>query len=174
MHITRRFDPAAALEAFAAEISLFARPGMVLLLQGDLGAGKSTFARAFIRALAEGAAFDIPSPTFTLLQSYDETRVPVAHADLYRIGSSAELDELGLEDLLTTHVLAVEWPEKMLGLPLADRLLISRKSPPRARGNRRSPATMRSAASSARRAGETRSATFSRAMPPSAAMKRCT
>ena len=124
MQMTRRFDTAAALEAFAAEISLFARPGMALLLQGDLGAGKSTFARAFIRALAEGREFDIPSPTFTLIQSYDETRVPVAHADLYRIGSSAELGELGLEDLLTTHVLAVEWPEKMLGLSLADRLLV--------------------------------------------------
>jgi hypothetical protein len=124
MQMIRRFDTAAALEGFAAELSLFARPGMVLLLQGDLGAGKSTFARAFIRALAEGREFDIPSPTFTLVQSYDETRVPVVHADLYRIGSAAELEELGLEDLLATQVLAVEWPEKMLGQPLADRLLV--------------------------------------------------
>ncbi len=123
MQLTRRFDQA-TLEGFAAELSLFARPGMVVLLKGDLGAGKSTFARAFIRALAGGAEFDIPSPTFTLVQSYDGTRVPVAHADLYRIGSAQELDELGLEELLRTHVLAVEWPEKILDWKVADRLLI--------------------------------------------------
>ncbi len=124
MQFTRRFDKAAALEAFAAELALFARPGMVLLLKGDLGTGKSTFARAFIRALAQGAEFDIPSPTFTLVQTYDETRVPVAHADLYRIGSAQELDELGFDELVLTHVLAVEWPEKMLDGGHADRLLI--------------------------------------------------
>lgn len=124
MQFTRRFDSAAALEGFAAHLSLFARPGMVLLLKGDLGTGKSTFARAFIRALAGGAEFDVPSPTFTLVQTYDETRVPVAHADLYRIGSLQELDELGFDDLVKTHVLAVEWPEKMLDQRHADRLLI--------------------------------------------------
>ena len=124
MQIIRRFDSAAALESFAADLALFARPGMALLLKGDLGAGKSTFARAFIRALAPGQDFDIPSPTFTLVQTYDETRVPVAHADLYRIGSAGELDELGFEDLARSHVLAVEWPEKILDWPLADRLLI--------------------------------------------------
>lgn len=122
--MNRRFDLAAALEAFAAELSLFARPGMAVLLKGDLGTGKSTFARAFIRALAPGSDFDIPSPTFTLVQSYDETRVPVAHADLYRLGSARELDELGFDELLKTHVLLVEWPEMMLGWPLADRLLV--------------------------------------------------
>lgn len=124
MQITRRFETAHALEAFAAELSLFARPGMVLLLKGDLGTGKSTFARAFIRALAPGAEFDVPSPTFTLVQTYDETRVPVAHADLYRIGSIHEIGELGFEELMSTHVLAVEWPEKILDQPIADRLLI--------------------------------------------------
>lgn len=123
MQLTRHFDQA-ALEGFAAELSLFARPGMAVLLKGDLGAAKSTFARAFIRALAGGAEFDIPSPTFTLVQTYDETRVPVAHADLYRIGSAQELEELGLEELLATHVLAVEWPEKILSWTFADRLLI--------------------------------------------------
>jgi N-acetylmuramate 1-kinase len=66
----------------------------------------------------------VPSPTFTLIQTYEETRVPIAHADLYRIGSAQELDELGLEELLETHVLAVEWPEKMLGWSIVDRLLI--------------------------------------------------
>lgn len=124
MQLTRRFESAEALEAFASELSLFARPGMAVLLQGDLGAGKSTFARAFIRQLSAGAEFDIPSPTFTLVQTYEETRIPVAHADLYRIGSVQELDELGLEEMMETHVLAVEWPEKMLERTIADRLLI--------------------------------------------------
>jgi tRNA threonylcarbamoyl adenosine modification protein YjeE len=124
MHLTRRFDTAATLEAFATELSLFARPGMAVLLQGDLGAGKSTFARAFIRGLSNGAEFDIPSPTFTLVQTYDETRLPAAHADLYRLGCVQELDELGLEELMETHVLLVEWPEKMLDRAIADRLLI--------------------------------------------------
>ncbi|MFO1131590.1 MAG: tRNA (adenosine(37)-N6)-threonylcarbamoyltransferase complex ATPase subunit type 1 TsaE [Hyphomicrobiales bacterium] len=124
MNVTRRFHSAAALEGFAAELALFARPGMVLLLKGDLGTGKSTFARAFIRALAEGAEFDVPSPTFTLIQTYEETRVPVAHADLYRIGSAQELDELGFDELVTTHVLAIEWPEKMPAERHADRLQI--------------------------------------------------
>jgi N-acetylmuramate 1-kinase len=120
-----RFSSAAALAAYAAQLSLFARPGMALLLQGDLGTGKSTFARAFIRALAPDQSFDVPSPTFTLVQTYDETRVPVAHADLYRIAELQELSELGLEDLLPTHVLAIEWPEKILDWHIEDRLLIS-------------------------------------------------
>ncbi len=119
-----RFDSAEALENFAAELSLFARPGMVALLKGDLGTGKSTLARAFIRALAPGQDFDVPSPTFTLIQTYEETRVPVAHADLYRIGAAQELDELGLEELARTHVLAVEWPEKVMGSKIGDTLLI--------------------------------------------------
>ena len=101
--IERRFESAEALEIFAAELSLFARPGLVILLKGDLGTGKSTLARAFIRALAGNEALDVPSPTFTLVQSYDETRIPVLHADLYRLGSASEVDELGLDDLLPGH-----------------------------------------------------------------------
>jgi len=125
VHRERRFESAAELEQFAAELTLFARPGMALLLKGDLGAGKSTFARAFIRALAPaGSDFDVPSPTFTLVQTYDETRIPVAHADLYRIGQAGEIAELGLDDLLETHVLAVEWPEAILDWTLPDRVLV--------------------------------------------------
>ncbi|MBI2718479.1 MAG: tRNA (adenosine(37)-N6)-threonylcarbamoyltransferase complex ATPase subunit type 1 TsaE [Rhizobiales bacterium] len=101
----------AELEGLAAELSLMARPGAVILLSGELGAGKSTFARAFIRALADGGEdFEVPSPTFTLVQTYTETRLPVAHADLYRLGSAAEADELGLDELAKSHVLLVEWP----------------------------------------------------------------
>ena len=112
--IERHVRSQAETEALATELSLFAQAGTAILLEGGLGAGKSVFARAFIRALAlPGSSFDIPSPTFTLVQTYDETRIPVAHADLYRLRSAAELDELGLDDLLSSHVLLVEWPERL-------------------------------------------------------------
>jgi N-acetylmuramate 1-kinase len=101
-------------EQFAQELSLWARPGQCILLSGELGSGKSTFARAFIRALAvEPQDFDIPSPTFSIIQSYEHTRVPVAHVDLYRLQSDGEIDELGLDEIRDGHVLLVEWPEKL-------------------------------------------------------------
>ena len=119
------FHSPEALGAFAASLSLFARPGMAILLKGDLGSGKSTLARALIRALAPGAPdFDIPSPTFTLVQTYNETRIPVAHADLYRVTANAEVDELGLDELLRSHLLLVEWPERVMDRPWPDLLLI--------------------------------------------------
>ena len=124
--VVHRFPSQGALEAYAAELALFARPGLVILLEGDLGAGKSTFARAFIHALAvEDRDFDVPSPTFTLLQAYDETRVAVAHADLHRVAAAAEIDELGLDDLLSSHVLLVEWPELLLGRAWPDVLRVA-------------------------------------------------
>jgi len=104
----------AETEALARRLSLWVRPGFLILLSGDLGSGKSTFARAFIRALAGGRNdFDIPSPTFTLVQSYEETRLPVFHADLYRLKSADEAEELGLADLLQSGAGLVEWPEKL-------------------------------------------------------------
>ncbi len=100
-------------EQLARQLALFAKAGMVFLLQGDLGAGKSTFARAFIKALALGqAGFDVPSPTFSLIQTYPETRVPVAHVDFYRLGANPDTRELGLEELVTSHVVLVEWPSE--------------------------------------------------------------
>jgi N-acetylmuramate 1-kinase len=102
------------MEALAAGLSLLARPGQIILLRGELGAGKSVFARGFIRALAfPNSGMDIPSPTFTLIQTYDETRIPVAHADFYRLTSAAEAEELGLEELVGTHILLIEWPERL-------------------------------------------------------------
>lgn len=125
MHLNRRFEKAEELEAFAAELSLFARPGMAVLLSGDLGSGKSTFARAFIRALAADPGLEVPSPTYTLVQTYEETRLPVAHADLYRIREVADVAELGLDDLATSHLLLVEWPEKIMDWSFADRLSVA-------------------------------------------------
>ncbi|MEM8689403.1 MAG: tRNA (adenosine(37)-N6)-threonylcarbamoyltransferase complex ATPase subunit type 1 TsaE [Pseudomonadota bacterium] len=113
----------AATERFAHELSLFARIGDVIALAGDLGTGKSTFARAFIRALsAQGTEFDVPSPTFTLVQTYDFTRLPVAHFDFYRVVDENEIPELGFPGLSDTMVLLAEWPERAETFLPADRL----------------------------------------------------
>ncbi|MBN9221050.1 MAG: tRNA (adenosine(37)-N6)-threonylcarbamoyltransferase complex ATPase subunit type 1 TsaE [Mesorhizobium sp.] len=96
------------------DLALALRAGDVLALKGDLGAGKSTLARALIRTLAEDPGLDVPSPTFTLVQSY-ETRIPVHHFDLYRLSSARELDELGFEEALAQGAALVEWPERAEG-----------------------------------------------------------
>jgi len=104
---------AAATARFAEDVSLALKPGDCLCLSGDLGAGKSTFARALIRAIADDPELEAPSPTFTLVQNY-EMRLPIAHLDLYRIASPDELDELGLDDALLEGAALIEWPEKAL------------------------------------------------------------
>jgi hypothetical protein len=83
--------------------------GDAVALWGDLGAGKTTLARAILKAL--GVTDDVPSPTFTLVQSYD-TEPRIAHFDLYRLKSAREMDELGFEDALVEGAVLVEWPER--------------------------------------------------------------
>jgi tRNA threonylcarbamoyl adenosine modification protein YjeE len=97
-------------------------PGDVLTLSGDLGAGKTTFARALIRYLAGDDTIEVPSPTFTLMQTYELPRFPVVHADLYRVTGSSELAELGFDDLPDDAVLVVEWPDRAAGFLPADRI----------------------------------------------------
>ncbi len=92
------------------DLALALQPGDCVALSGDLGAGKSTLARAVLRAIADDPALEVPSPTFTLVQSY-ELRFPVAHFDLYRIGHPDELAELGLDEALAAGAALVEWPE---------------------------------------------------------------
>ncbi|RCS22317.1 tRNA (adenosine(37)-N6)-threonylcarbamoyltransferase complex ATPase subunit type 1 TsaE [Phyllobacterium salinisoli] len=100
---------------FGEDFALALSKGDLVTLSGDLGAGKSTLARAIIRKLANDTALDVPSPTFTLVQSYPDLRLPVAHADLYRLSSGSELDELGLDEALDEGVVLVEWPEQAQG-----------------------------------------------------------
>lgn len=107
----RVLPDAEATARLAREVALFARAGDLIALSGDLGAGKTTFARAFIRALANNEATEVPSPTFTLVQTYDETRIRVLHCDLYRVSSPDGTEELGLEDALADSIVLVEWPE---------------------------------------------------------------
>ncbi|MBB5044252.1 tRNA (adenosine(37)-N6)-threonylcarbamoyltransferase complex ATPase subunit type 1 TsaE [Shinella fusca] len=116
-------DEAATLR-FGEDMALAVRRGDYLALNGDLGAGKSTFARALIRAIADDAFLEVPSPTFTLVQSYD-LRLPVAHFDLYRIADAAEIDELGFDEALSDGICLVEWPEKGSGALPADGIALT-------------------------------------------------
>ncbi len=101
----------AATVRLAADVAAFLERGDVVTLSGDLGSGKTTFARALIRALAADPDLEVPSPTFTLVQTYDLQRLPVIHADLYRITDPRELDQIGLDDAEESALL-IEWPER--------------------------------------------------------------
>lgn len=92
------------------DLALALKPGDCLALIGDLGTGKSTLARAFIRAVADEPDLEVPSPTFTIIQTYD-ARIPVAHLDLYRLSDVSELDELGIDEMLEDGICLIEWPD---------------------------------------------------------------
>lgn len=92
------------------DLALALKPGDCLALIGDLGAGKSTLARALIRAMADEPDLEVPSPTFTIIQTYS-TRIPVAHLDLYRLSDVSELDELGIDEMLEDGICLIEWPD---------------------------------------------------------------
>lgn len=106
---------------FGAAIAALLQPGDAVLLFGPLGAGKSTLARGLVRALTT-ADEDVPSPTFTLVQSYDGASFPIAHFDLYRLKGAGEVFELGLDEALDTGVAVIEWPERLSEPPSPDRL----------------------------------------------------
>ncbi|WP_208441286.1 tRNA (adenosine(37)-N6)-threonylcarbamoyltransferase complex ATPase subunit type 1 TsaE [Bartonella raoultii] len=101
-----------ATKLFAQDLALALKPGDLVTLQGDLGAGKSTIARTIIHTLANDTALDVPSPTFTLAQSYQLPQLEIIHADFYRLSMAEEIDELGLYEARESSVLLIEWPEK--------------------------------------------------------------
>lgn len=102
----------ARLAEVASCLALILRPGDVIALSGDLGAGKTTFARGLLRGL--GWTGEVPSPSFTLVQIYD-TVPPVWHIDLYRLDSVDEADALGLDDAWDDATVIIEWPERLGG-----------------------------------------------------------
>jgi tRNA threonylcarbamoyl adenosine modification protein YjeE len=115
----------AALHRLVTDIAIALEPGDLITLSGDLGAGKTTLARALIRQLAGDPTVEVPSPSFTLVQTYELPRFPVVHADLYRVSGAAELAELGFEDLPVDAVTLLEWPDRAGGSLPADRLDIA-------------------------------------------------
>jgi tRNA threonylcarbamoyl adenosine modification protein YjeE len=110
------FNAALADEAgtvrLMADVAAVIEPGDVITLSGDLGAGKTTFARALIRYFAGDESIEVPSPTFTLTQTYTLPRFSLVHADLYRLSGPGELSEIGLEEAVEDAVLLIEWPDR--------------------------------------------------------------
>lgn len=102
-------------ETLARTLAPHLAAGDVLLLSGPLGAGKTAFARALIeeRLRRMGRAEAVPSPSYTLVQTYSLGEVELWHADLYRLGDASELGELGLEDAFRSAIVLVEWPERL-------------------------------------------------------------
>jgi tRNA threonylcarbamoyl adenosine modification protein YjeE len=112
----RTFDLAseAATRALGHALAAHLRPGDLILLRGDLGAGKTVLARAIIQShlAVHGIHEDVPSPTFTLVQTYESPELLIAHVDLYRVEDVSELRELGLAEIADEGIVLVEWPER--------------------------------------------------------------
>jgi tRNA threonylcarbamoyladenosine biosynthesis protein TsaE len=113
--VTLDLPDLAAIDALGARIAEVLQPGDVVALSGELGTGKTTLARAVIRAL--GHQGEVPSPSFTIVETYDPpaVRLPLAHADFYRLARPQEAEELGLDDYREGAVLIAEWPENAGG-----------------------------------------------------------
>jgi tRNA threonylcarbamoyladenosine biosynthesis protein TsaE len=117
----------AATEALAAAVAALARAGDTILLEGGLGAGKTAFARAFLRTATGNPVLEVPSPTFTLVQTYATPIGVVHHFDLWRLEGPAGLAELGWQEACDDIVL-VEWPDRLGPLRQADALTVALQS----------------------------------------------
>ncbi|MFD1704311.1 tRNA (adenosine(37)-N6)-threonylcarbamoyltransferase complex ATPase subunit type 1 TsaE [Methylopila henanensis] len=126
----------AATAALAADVARALKPGDLVTLSGDLGVGKSTFARALVRARANDPELEAPSPTFTLLQTYDLPRGPIVHADLYRLTGPEELEELGWDEAGEDAIVLVEWPDRLGAELPPDRLDLALDIAPGGAGRR--------------------------------------
>lgn len=113
-----------ATESLAGRVAALALPGDVIALAGPLGAGKTAFARGFITALS-GGPVEVPSPTFTLLQTYATPHATVWHFDLYRLERAEEAYELGIEEAFVEGISLIEWPERIAPLLPPERLTVS-------------------------------------------------
>ena len=127
MNSTLTLEDSDATERLARNLAPRLGPGDLVGLTGGLGAGKSTFARALIRArlAALGRIEEIPSPSYTLVQTYDLGAVELWHADLYRLGVTDELEELGLDDAFGSAICVVEWADRLGPALPARRLMLA-------------------------------------------------
>ncbi len=109
------FESADTMAQFASALAPLLGSGDVILLEGGIGAGKTHFARSLIQArlAMTGAIEDVPSPTFTLVQTYEDGQTEIWHADLYRLTHPDEVDELGLIDAFDDAICLVEWPDRL-------------------------------------------------------------
>ena len=108
---------------FAARLGRLLVPGDCILLNGSLGAGKTHFARSLIQSVLSNAE-EVPSPTFTLVQTYDTDVGPIWHADLYRINGADEIEELGLTEAMEDAICLIEWPDRLGDLKPDDALVL--------------------------------------------------
>jgi tRNA threonylcarbamoyladenosine biosynthesis protein TsaE len=122
--LTLDLDSLAATEALAARAAALAQPGDAILLAGPLGAGKTAFARAFLRAASNDPGLEVPSPSYTLVQSYETPRFRAHHFDLWRLDGPEALAELGWEEARADVVL-VEWPDRLGALRPDDALSVT-------------------------------------------------
>ena len=113
----------AATKRAGAYLAERLRPGDVVTLAGPLGIGKTTLVRGLLHALGHDG--EVPSPSFAIVQPYEDLPLPVWHADLYRIEESSDLQELGLDAIVDDGVLIVEWPERAGPAAFADALALS-------------------------------------------------
>ena len=120
--VTIRLPDENATAALAGTIAPLLAAGDTLLLSGPIGAGKSAFARALIRARLGNPQEEVPSPTFTLVQTYDAGEVEIWHCDLYRLSHPDEAAELGLQEAMATAICLIEWPDRLGALTPADGL----------------------------------------------------
>lgn len=102
-----------ATDALAQRLARVLEPGDTLLLSGALGAGKTHLARAMIRAFMGNPSEPVPSPTFTLVQTYEANHAALWHADLYRLGGIDEIHELGLDEAMIDAICLIEWPDRL-------------------------------------------------------------
>lgn len=118
-------DTQNAANDLALQIAEQSPSPLIICLTGTLGAGKSVFARALIRALMQQPNLTVPSPTFTLVQTYETKTQPIYHYDLYRLEDPYDIYELGWEDSLAEGISIIEWPERLEGMKPAETLDIN-------------------------------------------------
>jgi len=114
-----------ATDALAARIADVLMPGDAVLLDGPVGAGKSALSRAIVRRRLGEASAEVPSPTFTLVQTYDHADGDIWHCDLYRLEGVRDLSELGLDMAFEDAICLIEWPDRLTGIAPDDPLCIS-------------------------------------------------